>query len=531
MAFMLLNLMIAVILEYFTDVTKAETAVIKVRHVEQFRRVWALFDPMATDWIPTAQVHLLVLQLPPPLGLPPSMPLSAALAFAGTLNIPDYNGVVHFKDVFNCLAAKAFHVKDIPLCEARARVYDEWRLKFHTSLAMQLQTPSHCVSDEFAAMQLQNAWRRYLRNKALHQHEERAKDPDQVWSQDQDLAVSRESPARDGVVSRKGKKKQQGVVHRVYDSHGKLVKEMSDVEMNAETLKRRAEMYKEQSDGIARRSRSTASLGSDEGGKGGQRFGRQPSQSKSMAGDQSSEHSRSQPALPGSVPESPRDSDSSPIPGVHKAIDRRSQQVTPPPGAAHAPPAVPRFGTQLKRQDSKEIPAHQAVHQSPPAGSNPAVVPRGQADMRGRRVNPKRLTNIADLPPVSGQVQASGGEAKSKMKSSSGSKYATDANSPAGVRPAYLRESQEAVDLGSLDRHPSEAEKPLPTVKPSQLSASAPTPAPNETRGPTVGTGSAQQRRSTSLLNPEESESSYDSDSDDDDALLKMVAYQRKIEE
>ena len=68
-AFMILNMMIAVILDEFSASLKRDARNLKPDHAESFQEAWAQFDPWATEYINAADMLLLVRLLPAPMGL------------------------------------------------------------------------------------------------------------------------------------------------------------------------------------------------------------------------------------------------------------------------------------------------------------------------------------------------------------------------------------------------------------------------------------------------------------------------------
>jgi hypothetical protein len=67
----LLKLVIAVILDSLTDMSRVEDAAVHSGVLRRFAQVWARFDPAATGYIPFAQLNSLLRKLgPSPLARP-----------------------------------------------------------------------------------------------------------------------------------------------------------------------------------------------------------------------------------------------------------------------------------------------------------------------------------------------------------------------------------------------------------------------------------------------------------------------------
>ena len=69
-------------------------------HLEKYIEVWSIYDPKATQYILSAKLEMLLLKLPPPLGLEPEHRSRAdLLRLATRLDIPEHNGRFHFQQV------------------------------------------------------------------------------------------------------------------------------------------------------------------------------------------------------------------------------------------------------------------------------------------------------------------------------------------------------------------------------------------------------------------------------------------------
>lgn len=68
-SFVMLNLIIAVVLDNFSSTSNAEARKVREEDIDLFDEVWSHFDPKATSTIPVVLFPRLVALLPPPLGL------------------------------------------------------------------------------------------------------------------------------------------------------------------------------------------------------------------------------------------------------------------------------------------------------------------------------------------------------------------------------------------------------------------------------------------------------------------------------
>ncbi len=69
--FVILNMMIALILEEYGKALNRDKHRVSADHAELFVEAWAQFDPYATGMMHVRHLHALIRKLPPPLGLDP----------------------------------------------------------------------------------------------------------------------------------------------------------------------------------------------------------------------------------------------------------------------------------------------------------------------------------------------------------------------------------------------------------------------------------------------------------------------------
>ena len=107
-AFILLNLVIAVILDNFQMTTDSNDNPVSKDNIEEFRRLWSELDPDATNYIPASMLLALLLELKPPLGLNgvSGNASQACQKLIMNTNIPARHGKVHYLEVLHALAAR-----------------------------------------------------------------------------------------------------------------------------------------------------------------------------------------------------------------------------------------------------------------------------------------------------------------------------------------------------------------------------------------------------------------------------------------
>ena len=109
--FVFLNLVVAVILENFSSLGSLNPEIVSPADVESFKEVWAAFDPDADNFIPSEDLPLLVLALPPPMGLKGVGNERAAIKLCLKLSLTQYDGKAAFQEVLNALTRKSFFAK------------------------------------------------------------------------------------------------------------------------------------------------------------------------------------------------------------------------------------------------------------------------------------------------------------------------------------------------------------------------------------------------------------------------------------
>jgi len=127
-AYIMFNLLIAVVLEEFSFRMKQEVAPVRPEHLHKFAIEWARFDPECTHVISAKDLAVLLKRLPPPLGLNGggSSPVSA---LSESLHIPCCDGEVHFVETVMALVRYAYDLEcddeAVPMTENLSEFMDE----------------------------------------------------------------------------------------------------------------------------------------------------------------------------------------------------------------------------------------------------------------------------------------------------------------------------------------------------------------------------------------------------------------------
>mmetsp|Transcript_3541 Transcript_3541/g.12709 ORF Transcript_3541/g.12709 Transcript_3541/m.12709 type:complete len:1714 (-) Transcript_3541:989-6130(-) len=106
-AFVMLNLVIAVILDNFQNSNQNEEAPVGRDHVVRFCEVWSKLDPFASYYISAAKLQYLVAELDPPLGTKGSGTGKTEIqSIIMSVDIPNHNGKIHFLETLHALAGR-----------------------------------------------------------------------------------------------------------------------------------------------------------------------------------------------------------------------------------------------------------------------------------------------------------------------------------------------------------------------------------------------------------------------------------------
>lgn len=111
-AFVMLNVFIAVILEGFSDMSEAEEALLSKEQLSQFASTWAQFDPEVSMFIMRQELASFIEALPRPLCVTEGMTAKEQNQLIASLKMPAYAGPdgqrVHFLDIAKALGRIVF---------------------------------------------------------------------------------------------------------------------------------------------------------------------------------------------------------------------------------------------------------------------------------------------------------------------------------------------------------------------------------------------------------------------------------------
>merc|ERR1719171_46928 len=116
-SFVMLNLVVAVILENFTSLGNVNPDLVSTNDIVEYKEVWGYYDPDADGMIPAKSLPNLVMSLPPPLGVKGTKQDSEtkAFRFCLSLGLTQKNGEVGFKQVLDALIQHNYAEKKVKL--------------------------------------------------------------------------------------------------------------------------------------------------------------------------------------------------------------------------------------------------------------------------------------------------------------------------------------------------------------------------------------------------------------------------------
>jgi len=177
-AFVMLNLVIAVILDNFQSNSLNEEVPVSKEHMQRFTEIWMQLDPYATYYISASKLQLVVQALDPPLGI---MGLDRRRGKSDTqqiimsVDIPNHDGSIHFLETLHALAGRI----------AGTELPEDEEVKIRGKIADRLPTldvaghvPKYTAAHYHAALYVQAAVRGFLaryemRNKLATQNSPR----------------------------------------------------------------------------------------------------------------------------------------------------------------------------------------------------------------------------------------------------------------------------------------------------------------------------------------------------------------------
>merc|ERR1719440_2666386 len=115
--FVMLNLVVAVILENFTSLGNVNESLVGSNDIVEFKEVWGWYDPDADGKIPAKMLPRLVRDLPPPLGVKGTVEdgETKAFRFCLSLGLKQQEGQVEFRPVLDALIHRNYAKKKVKL--------------------------------------------------------------------------------------------------------------------------------------------------------------------------------------------------------------------------------------------------------------------------------------------------------------------------------------------------------------------------------------------------------------------------------
>jgi len=122
-SFVMLNLVVAVILENFTSLGSVNPNLVSPDDITDFKEAWAIYDPDADGKMPAKMLPTLVKSLKPPLGImgtPDGATNAKAFRFCLSLGLTQNGGEVAFKPVLDALINKNYKSQNVAIAEEEA---------------------------------------------------------------------------------------------------------------------------------------------------------------------------------------------------------------------------------------------------------------------------------------------------------------------------------------------------------------------------------------------------------------------------
>jgi len=160
-AFVLLNLVIAVILDNFASNNEDEENPVSKEHMYSFTRAWVKLDPHATYYTRAANLEQIVQTIEPPLGcqgVPPNVAKQETQKIIMSVDIPNHDGKIHFLETLHALAGRIAGT-ELP---AHAEVKVTNKIQKQLPTLRSGKVPQYTAAHYYAAMYVQAAVRGFL---------------------------------------------------------------------------------------------------------------------------------------------------------------------------------------------------------------------------------------------------------------------------------------------------------------------------------------------------------------------------------
>ncbi|XP_036367714.1 voltage-dependent calcium channel type A subunit alpha-1 isoform X2 [Octopus sinensis] len=110
-SFLMLNLFVAVIMDNFDYLTR-DSSILGPHHLDEYNRVWAEYDPVATGRIHYTDMYEMLKRMEPPVGFGKNCPYRLAYRKLIRMNMPvNEDGTVHFSTTLFALVRESLSIK------------------------------------------------------------------------------------------------------------------------------------------------------------------------------------------------------------------------------------------------------------------------------------------------------------------------------------------------------------------------------------------------------------------------------------
>jgi len=177
---LMFNLVVAVLLDEFSSMGKAEAYEVTPDAIDNFAAAWQDLDPTGSYEIPASQLVALLKSVPPPLGVGPNGDTSAAHLHMLKVNAPLNNGNAHFVETFVSLVRHAYKVDHLDkvlyqnVVSQLISVFGEVLLNKKEAVHAQWDSDEDEVDDKSEALPTMGE----IKNEEVRDGEEEILDPD-----------------------------------------------------------------------------------------------------------------------------------------------------------------------------------------------------------------------------------------------------------------------------------------------------------------------------------------------------------------
>ena len=170
-AMVMLNLIVAVVLDTFAEEEAAEEMKLSPSQIENFVDAWKELDPDATHFMPTKDLKKLLLLLDAPLGYRDTPPADSATRteHLKSLEVPDRAGSIAFHDALEAFGKKAFGSEiELPQgTDVLRNITKQYGEVFKSTALHKTVVSQYSSAYIYAVIRMQNAFRKKLARKKM----------------------------------------------------------------------------------------------------------------------------------------------------------------------------------------------------------------------------------------------------------------------------------------------------------------------------------------------------------------------------